>query len=373
MVPILWPLIFAKKIEIRFAHDSFKWQNLASYNAGVSVVIIGLSRQSSRQKYLYSESAFDGVHARTVNKISAYLIEGSDDVVEKRTSAGCGLSPMIRGNTPWDGGHLLLSSRELEALELTEQQRKRFVRRVYGSEEFIQGKLRYCLWIDDEDLSEARNIPSVRARIDAVKALRESSETASTVAKAVRAHRFGQGEFTSKKFSIVVPAVSSENRQYLPVGLLGARDIITNRNFALYEAPIWNMAVLASRLHWVWVSTVCGKLETRFNYSNTIGWNTFPVPTLTDKNKADLTRSAEAILLMREAHFPATIADIYDPNQMPPDLREAHERNDEVLERIYIGRRFRNDTERLEKLFELYTKMTTGQGTAKRPKAGASA
>ncbi len=128
--------------------------------------------------------------------------------------------------------------------------------------------------------------------------------------------------------------------------------------------PLWNMALIASRLHLVWIATVCGKLKTDFRYSNNLRWNTFPIPALTEKNRADLTRCAEDILLAREAHFPATIADLYDPENMPANLREAHERNDEVLERIYIGRRFRNDTERLEKLFELYTRMTAGQRPA---------
>jgi len=122
------------------------------------------------------------------------------------------------------------------------------------------------------------------------------------------------------------------------------------------------MALIASRLHLVWIGTVCGKLETRYRYSNTMGWNTFPVPTLTEKNRADLTRCAQDILLAREAHFPATIADLYDPDKMPDNLRAAHDRNDEVLERIYIGRRFRNDTERLEKLFDLYSKMIAKKG-----------
>jgi hypothetical protein len=121
----------------------------------------------------------------------------------------------------------------------------------------------------------------------------------------------------------------------------------------------------------LWIATVCGKIKTDFRYSSTLGWNTFPVPTLTEKNKADLTRCAENILLAREAHFPATIADLYDPERMPPDLREAHERNDEVVERIYIGRRFRNDTERLEKLFELYTKMIAWQRASKKQRAEA--
>ena len=134
---------------------------------------------------------------------------------------------------------------------------------------------------------------------------------------------------------------------------------VSNLALALYDAPLWNMALIASRLHLVWIATVCGKLETRYRYSNTMGWNTFPVPKLTEKNRADLTAAAEGILLAREAHFPATIADLYDPEKMPEGLRAAHDHNDEVLERIYIGRRFRNDTERLEKLFEMYTKMTT--------------
>ncbi len=178
-------------------------------------------------------------------------------------------------------------------------------------------------------------------------------------------HKFGEIRHRESNYTIVVPRVSSENREYLPVGLVNGGTIIGDGNFALYDAPLWNMALIASRLHCIWIGTVCVRLEMRFSYSNTLGWNTFPVPTLTEKSKADLTRCAEDILLAREAHFPATIADLYDPDNMPADLREAHERNDEVLERIYIGRRFKNDTERLEKLFELYTKMTAAAGKPK--------
>ncbi len=172
-----------------------------------------------------------------------------------------------------------------------------------------------------------------------------------------RPHRFVEIRSPNYTSAVIVPRVSSENRPYLPVGLLPKRSIITEA-FGFYDAPLWNMALIASRLHLVWIATVFGKLETRYRYSNTLGWNTFPVPLLTEQNKADLTACAENILLAREAHFPATIADLYDPEAMPENLRHAHERNDEVLERIYIGRRFKNDTERLEKLFELYTKMT---------------
>jgi hypothetical protein len=157
--------------------------------------------------------------------------------------------------------------------------------------------------------------------------------------------------------TLIVPRHSSERRAYLPVGLLDATTIIADSAFALYDAPLWNLAVIASRLHLVWIAAVCGKLKTDYRYSNTLGWNTFPLPVLTEKHKADLTSSAAEILLNREAHYPATIGEMYDPDQMASEfseLQEAHDRNDEIMERIYIGRRFRNDTERLEKLFALY-------------------
>jgi hypothetical protein len=162
------------------------------------------------------------------------------------------------------------------------------------------------------------------------------------------------GEYST----IVVPRHSSERRPYLTAGLVDQFTTLTDAVFGLYDAPLWNLALIVSRLHLVWIATVCGKLETRYRYSNTLGWNTFPVPRLTQENRTDLTRCAEHILLAREQHFPATIAELYDPDQLPENLRRAHEANDELLERIYIGRRFRNDTERLEKLFELYTQMT---------------
>lgn len=166
--------------------------------------------------------------------------------------------------------------------------------------------------------------------------------------------------------AIVIPRVSSQYRPYLPVDYFSAGPVIGDKCYAIYDQPLWNLALIASRMHLVWIGTVCSRLRTDFSYGNKLGWNTFPVPNLTELNKADLTRRAEEILLVREAHFPASIADLYDSETMPTDLREAHERNDETLERIYIGRRFKNDTERLEKLFELYTQMTAGQATPKK-------
>ena len=190
--------------------------------------------------------------------------------------------------------------------------------------------------------------------------MRLASKKIATQKSASKSYKFDEIRQTGKeKLAIAIPVVSSEERPWLPVGLLPKGAIVYASSFAMFDAPLWNLAFIASRIHLAWIATVCGKLETRYRYSNTLGWNTFPIPQLTDKNKADLTICAEEILLAREVHFPATIADLYDPETMPANLRDAHERNDEVLERIYIGRRFRNDTERLEKLFELYTKMTS--------------
>jgi hypothetical protein len=213
------------------------------------------------------------------------------------------------------------------------------------------------LWITDDNLNEAIQIPAIANRIEGVRSMRLASRDSGANAMAVRAHQMREMNI-GKQSAIALPCISSENRDYFPVGLIDHRTTITNLAFALYDAPLWNMALIASRIHLVWIATVCGKLETRYRYSNTLGWNTFPVPVLTEHNKADLTRCAEDILIAREAHFPATIAELYNPANMPENLRRAHEANDEMLERIYIGRRFKNDTERLEKLFELYTKMT---------------
>jgi hypothetical protein len=365
-VPILWPLIFDTGHEIAFAHTSFKWANLASHNAGVTVVIVGISNHPGKTRRLFSIADNGAAIERQTDRINAYLVSGLDVIVTPLSKAKDDRGRMEWGNKATDGGNLFLTPDERRKLLDQFPNAARFVRRFLGAQEFIRGQERYCLWIEDAQQEEAGAIPELRRRIEAVAKMRSESKAAETRPAASFPHRFRQIQSVAKRYSLVVARVSSENREYLPIGLEHERTIIGDRNFALYDAPLWNMGIVASRLHWVWIGTVCVRLRTDFSYSNTLGWNTFPVPTLTDKNKADLTRCAEDILLAREAHFPATIADLYDPESMPANLRDAHEHNDEVLERIYIGRRFRNDTERLEKLFELYTKMTTAQGPGKR-------
>ena len=357
IVPILWPEIFKRGSFIRFAHTSFKWANLAAHNAGVTVAIVGLSTNTGRKRQVYDLNGDGKTIVREATNITPYLTVGENIVVEgQRKSISC-LSDMSFGNMPVDGGNLLLSPDDAAWLGLNKQSQETFLRRRYGSAEFIRGVVRKCIWISDNKLSQALQIESISGRIDSVREMRLKSTDSGTREMASRAHQFRE-MYYGNDHTLILPGVSSEARGYLPVGLIDSQSVVSNLAFALYDAPLWNLALIASRIHLVWIATVCGKLKTDYRYSNTLGWNTFPVPTLTEKNKTDLTRCAEDILLAREAHFPATIADLYAPDTMPTNLREAHDRNDEVLERIYIGRRFKNDTERLEKLFELYTKMT---------------
>jgi len=360
-VSALWPVIFARGSAISFAFPSFKWANLASHNAGVTVSIVGLTNRPGKIRTIFSPEDDGTITVKEAGNINGYLVAGDNVVVVPRTKVPDDRTPMQFGNHPYYANELMLRSEEARELLSRDERTSAYIRPLYGSQEFISGVPRSCLWITSETVDEATQLRDISRRIEAVREARIGKAGDAQAQKLVdMPYRF-RDQYEAHSDLFVIPIVSSENRPYLPIGIVESRAIVHNRAFAHYDAPLWNLAIVASLLHRVWISTVCGKLEMRFVYSNTLGWNTFPIPPLTEKNKADLTRCAEGILLAREAHFPATIAEMYDPERMDrdfPDLRDAHERNDEVLERIYIGRRFRNDTERLEKLFDLYTRMT---------------
>ena len=363
-VSSLWPTLLGRDLEINFAYTSFKWSNLASYNAGVTVIIVGVTRTNGSKKRLFVSGANDSIEVRDVGYINAYLVSGPEIYVEPRNENLSNLGLMTFGNMPIDGGFLSFTREEIVSANIPKDFQERYIRKIYGAAEWIRGLNRYCLWIADEDAPATNKVPTIKARLDQVRKFRSESKRPATRDLADRPHRFGWVAQTGNEAVTILPRILSERREYITVGQEPPGTLTTDQAYAIYDAPLWNMALIASRLHLVWIATVCGKLETRYRYSNTLGWNTFPVPMLTDKNKTDLTRCAEDILLAREHHFPATIADLYDPKNMPADLRAAHERNDEVLERIYIGRRFKNDTERLEKLFDLYTKMAAAAAPA---------
>ncbi|MGP9535927.1 MULTISPECIES: class I SAM-dependent DNA methyltransferase [unclassified Halomonas] len=357
-VPILWPTIFETGHQIVFAYTSFKWANLASHNAGVTVAIIGISAKPQANKFLFSIGEDGLVQERQADYINPYLALGRVNSVVQARRPISEISPMLFGNMPRDGGAFVLNGEEKAAVLNQYPEISKFICPYLGSEQMIQGKPRWCIWIDDNNAEYAQQHPYLKTVLERVRDVRLASAASSTRDFAARPHRFVQIAGTAKKHSLAVAKVSSERRAYLPVDLLDGNSIVSDLLFALYDAPLWNMALIASRLHLVWVATVCGKMKTDFRYSNTIGWNTFPVPKLTEKNKDDLTKCAQEILLSRERHYPQTIAELYLLESMPDDLQLAHSLNDEILERIYIGRRFKNDTERLERLFEMYSKMS---------------
>ncbi len=357
-VSAFWPLLFQSGQQIKFAHTSFKWKNLATNNAAVTVIIVGLSNEPNSKKLLYSINSKGQTSILETSNINAYLVPGQNFIVSKLKTPISEIAKMNYGNYPGDGNNLTLNRSEKQLITNKYPEIKKLIKPVFGAQEFIKGLSRYSLWIDDEDLNLAISNDFIKSRIEEVRKHRTSSKDKSLNALAKRSHQYRDRNIP-KTSMLLAPIVSSENREYLPIELKPNNTQAINSAFAIYDSPLWNMALITSRIHLIWIATVCGKLKTDFRYSNTLGWNTFPVPKLTEKNKQDLKSSAEDILLARESFFPLTIADLYDPDKMPDTLRAAHDRNDEVIERIYIGRRFKNDTERLEKLFELYTKMTS--------------
>ncbi len=358
MIPKFWKHFLRDKVRIRFAYSSFLWKNLAKNNAGVIVVVVGVDTDEANDRFLFKDDI------RTLTDfINPYLTTAKVETVSESRKPLHGLPDLIRGSIPNCGGNLVLTYKETQVLLHAAPKASKFLRRYVGAQEISKGIVRFALLIGDEDLSDAIQIAQIKERIDAVEKARLNSTkvTTKTVLSKVP-HRYELISSTGENMAVAVSRTTSENREYLATDLLPVGTIANDNAFFAEQSQLLIFSLLVSRCHLAWIATVCGRMKNDYRYANTLGWNTFPVPKLTEKNKADLTACAEDILLAREAHFPATIADLYKPDAMPENLRAAHDRNDEVLERIYIGRRFRNDTERLEKLFELYTKMTMKVG-----------
>ena len=365
-IPNFWLPMLEKGLAIRFAHTSFSWKNLAKNNAGVIVVIVGLDRIKEGRRTIYQlDQKID------CNYINPYLTAAKVDIVVEQVFPIHQLSPLARGSIPNCGGHLVLSSSERGHTLRDNPSSAKFLRRYVGSQEISKGIVRYSILIDKSHIDEALNISTIAARIEKVRSHRLASDKKTTreILSTIPS-RYELVSSTGTNASIAISRTTSENRDVLACDLLPIGTIANDNAYFSESDQLLILSVVTSKLHLAWISTVCGRMKNDYRYANKLGWNTFPIPLLTDQNKAELTICAENILLAREAHFPATIADLYDPEAMPDNLRAAHERNDEVLERIYIGRRFKNDTERLEKLFELYTKMTA---VATKPKPAAKA
>ncbi|MCX8570845.1 DNA methyltransferase [Aminobacter sp. MET-1] len=356
-VPTLWPYLM-DGLEIRFAHRSFKWSNLAAHNAGVTCVIVGMDAPSDKPKRL-----FDGDTVRDVDVIGPYLAPGTTTIVDKRRKPlALDFEPMVFGNMPNNGEALLLDRNERDALIEAHPEAARFARRLYGSQELMKGIERWCLWVRQDQVEAAKAIPALAERFERVRALRLESPRPQTVRLAATPWAFDpQTEATSH--TIMVPRPASKDRDYLPVDLMDQTNITSSEAFALYDGALWQAAILSSRLHRLWLETVGGRLKEDPRYSNTLVWNTFPLPSLSERRKAELEEHWWAIYEARkEAGFGRTLGNLYTPGTMPRPLRRAHEELDETMETIFGSRRYRSDADRIEHMLQLYERMALEDG-----------
>lgn len=352
-VGLMFPKIYDEGLEIGFAWQSFKWANNARNQAGVTVIILSLQNIQSDKKQLFHDDICEHVE-----HINPYLMPGHDVIVFKtKAILSQDFPDMVFGSMPRDGGNLVLDEDEKVKLEGGFSSAGKFIKKFIGSAEFLRGQKRYCVWIEDDQAAEANRIAPLRDRINSVRDFRLESKAASTRKFAETPYKFAQISYKPTQ-SIIVPSVSSERRQYIPMDFLDENTVISNAANAIYDAELWLFAILQSKMHMAWIRTVCGKLKTDYRYSSTLGYNTFPCPPLTSSEKEKLTRSAENILMARENHSEMTLAEMYDPDKMPDDLRRAHEENDVLVDKLYRNHAFANDEERLAVLFDLYEKMT---------------
>lgn len=350
-VAFIWPYILERNLEIFFAYQSFKWENNAKGNAGVTCIIVGIENINKAKKFIYS-----GNNSFEVQNITPYLTSGRTIIVKAAKKPISQLPLMVMGNMARDGGNLILSAVEKGELLKKFPESTLFLRKFYGAQEFLNGTERWCLWISDEMADEARKIDPIQERIKNVYNFRITSEAKTTISYASIPHKFAQRSHKSGSV-IIVPRVSSERRHYIPFGFLDENSIISDSAQAIYNAEPWIFGIISSCMHMVWVRSVCGSLETRIRYSSALGYNTFPIPPLTAKQKEEITRHVYTILEERENHSEKNIAQLYDPDKMPDGLKEAHRQLDLAVERCYRSKPFNSDEERLEYLFKLYEQM----------------
>ena len=354
-VQLLWPNILKDNVEIGFAHLSFKWQNNAKHNAGVTCIIIGLQQTDNIPKKIFSEN-----NVTSSAHINAYLLPTSDIYVRPLQKSISGLPSMDYGNKPVDGTNLRLDKHAVDEIISYNSNDRKFIRHYTGSEEIIKGVEKYCLWIYDSDKKEAEKNPFIKARIDACRTMRLASKDIGANQLAERPHQFRDLR-ESNDYCLVIPRVSSERRKYIPIGYCQPNIIVSDSAFVQFTGLMLVFGIISSQIHMRWIKVAAGRLKTDYRYSNTLCYNTFPFPTISPQKKAEIEEAAENVLVTREFYPDKTLADLYDPDKMPQDLREAHERLDDIVESCYPGYPFANDEARLECLFKLYEKMSNSK------------
>ena len=351
-VALLWKRILNNNVNINFAYKSFKWTNNAKYNAGVTCVIVGVCCDAKQKRYIYDKEQF-----REVTNISPLLMDGPTIFVSTQIRPlNKNVPQMNFGNMPADGGQLILTDEEKGYLVSQDERLSDYCLPLIGADDFINGRRRWCIWLYDKDKDVYMQIPEIKRRVNNVVEIRKKSSRPNL---AEIPHLFAQITQPLGNNLIVVPSTSSENRKYIPIGYVDKNNIVANSCMVIGTNDMSLFGILTSAMHMVWVKTVGGRLETRYRYSAQLCYNTFPFPKISAAKKKEIADAAEDILVTREFHVGKTLAELYDPEKMPQDLLEVHEKLDDIVESCYPGYPFANDEARLECLFRMYEKMTS--------------
>ena len=361
-VSILWNELFNKyKIKIHFAHRTFKWGNEAKGNAAVHVVIIGFANFDSSDKRIFEyENIKAEPHELKVKNINPYLVDANNILINSRKQSISNVQMMLNGSMPNDEGNLILDSNEKEELETKYPDTSKFIRKFIGAVEYLNNKERWCLWLKDINPAELRKYPEILNRIERVKKFRENSTRDTTRKLASYPTLFGEIRQPNSKY-LVAPVVSSVSRKYIPISLMTPEIIASNLVNIIPDSSLYTFGILLSEMMMAWIRTIGGRLKSDWRFTKDNVYNNFPWPEKpTDKQKQTVETAAQNVLDVR-AKFPgASLADLYDPNTMPPELVKAHQVLDKAVDLCYRPQPFINETKRIEFLFGLYDKLTSG-------------
>lgn len=357
---VLWPELFRRGLKIQFAHRTFSWTNEARGVAAVHCVIIGFGREDRTDKVIFDYPDIKGEpHAVKVRNINPYLVDAPDLVLSNRETPICDVPEIGIGNKPIDGGHYLFTTEEKEQFIKQEPKAARWFRRWIGSDEFINGYERWCLWLGECPPDQLKAMPLALERVEAVRQFRLASRSAPTRKLATTPTRF-HVENIPKEPYLVIPEVSSERRAYIPMGFMGPETLSSNLVKVARNASLFHFGVLSSSMHMAWVRAVCGRLESRYRYSGGIVYNNFPWPAEeAEKQKQAIEAAAQGVLDGRAKFTKSSLADLYDPLTMPAELLKAHQMLDRAVDAAYGRKAFTSDAERVAFLFDLYQKLTS--------------
>ena len=368
-VPIFWKILDTAGIHINFAHKTFKWENEAKENAAVFCVIVGLSKKNKKNKKLFTYTKEGACVELQVKKINYYLSEGENIFIDKRaepinTSTRCSY-----GNMPNDDGNLILTEDEFSSIAKQFPNAKKYIRRFVGAKDFLnRNEIRYCIWLKNAD-DNWKKIQPIYDRVNSVRTFRLYSTAQPTRDKANTPELFFFSPHVDKPY-LLIPRVSSERRYYIPIGFMPKDVIASDSNLIVLNAEFYHFAILTSNMHMTWVRTVCGRLKNDYRYSASVVYNTFPWPNASDKQKERIEELAENVLMAREMYPEKTLAEMYDPDKMPEELRKAHAALDIAVDSLYRTKPFENDEDRLTLLFKLYESLTRRQAESTRSKRG---